>query len=1106
MKNINLFTKVITPILIIGVVLSYIGFIYINTFIQTTINNEIDQKIKTKIHLVEKEIKSEFKLLFYLYGTSSGSYNMQETLAKKSIINNLINTNKNNHKDILYIIDENEYLQISKKDLTSMELARIVRKNPDLMEINNNDYKLFQLYFKPWNWRIIYLLDISDFNNVIHKNKIGILSTSYATLFIIILLIIIIFKLEIKRPLDLILKYLSYIQKGDYKTIDKVYNTKEIDILIDNINSMSSTIKQREKESIKLLDITKKNEEYMQDILSSQNSIIIINNSKEILDVNDSFYRYFDEFKTLDEFKEKHSCVCDYFIKEEGYIYKQENVNWVEDLVNNQDKLHKVKMLKNKQYYYFTISAINSPRINRIIITMTDITQLEKSNNLVNEYKKAVDASAIVSKTDKKGKITYVNDKFIDISGYTLSELKGKTHNIVKSENTNSEIFDDMWTTISSKNIWNGMIENKKKNGDSYFVNATIVPMIDENNNIVEYIALRYDITEQIEAIKKAKKAEQTKSLFLANMSHEIRTPLNAIIGFTSILKRSKLEKKESNYIDIIDTSAGNLLGIVNDILDISKMENGNLVCEKIEFNPFREFNAVIDLFIAKADEKNINLIPYIDPRIMQKLIGDPLRIKQVISNLISNAIKFSKENTNINVHISLSSQEEKSCKIRFSIKDNGIGISKDKQKTIFEEFTQADDSTSREYGGTGLGLSISNKIVNALGSNIELKSEENKGAEFYFELEYDVVELDNKNLEELNDLNIYIIKPKNEKEYNFKLLHTYLNTITKVTIVNDTSEIKNIDNSYLIIVDENNIDNNIINSKNKIIVLSKDKIEFTQLKEYTIMNIPLNNSIIFDTLVENINHESILGDVDSSGYSQFTGQVLIAEDHEINQQLISMLLDLRGIEYTFANNGQEAVDLYKDNTYDLVLMDINMPVKNGKEATTEIIEFEKQNTLIHTPIVALTANVIEADKEKTMEVGFDGYLLKPIDETKLDETFTMYLKLNNSDKKEFDFEVCANEIGLPVNTIKKIITKFISSIDKDLDDLKLSITNNDYKSITNIAHKIKGAALNLRINDIALYTKSIEEQGINEMNVSIDDDFTNLINIVNSIKDSIDN
>jgi PAS domain S-box-containing protein len=179
-------------------------------------------------------------------------------------------------------------------------------------------------------------------------------------------------------------------------------------------------------------------------------------------------------------------------------------------------------MIKNNKYYYFTISAINSPKINRIIITMTDITELEKSNNLVKEYKKAVDASAIVSKTDKKGKITYLNDKFIDISGYTLDELKGKSHSIVKSNNTPKETFDDMWKTITSKNIWNGMIENKKKNGDSYFVNATIVPMLDENNNIVEYIALRYDITEQIEAIKKAKKAEQTKSLFLAIMSHEI--------------------------------------------------------------------------------------------------------------------------------------------------------------------------------------------------------------------------------------------------------------------------------------------------------------------------------------------------------------------------------------------------------------------------------------------------------------------------------------------------------------------------------------------------------------------------------------------------------
>ncbi|RLA83228.1 MAG: hypothetical protein DRG78_04970, partial [Epsilonproteobacteria bacterium] len=593
------------------------------------------------------------------------------------------------------------------------------------------------------------------------------------------------------------------------------------------------------------------------------------------------------------------------------------------------------------------------------------------------------------------------------------------------------------------------------------------------------------------------------------------------IIGFTKILKRSELEKKESNYINVIDKSAENLLGIVNDILDISKIENGSLVCEKIEFNPFKEFNLIVDLFIAKADESNINIISYIDPKILQKIIGDPLRIKQVLSNLMSNAIKFSKNDSEIVLDIKLTSQDKESCKIRFSVKDSGIGISPDKQKAIFQEFTQADDSTSREYGGTGLGLSISNKIVQTLGSIIEVTSKEGEGSEFYFELQYQITESNNKNLEELNKLNIAIVESENIDNYHYNELKTYLDYLTNLTIYKNCLDIENLNNIDLIIIDETKIDDNMISfneiRNNKILVLSYEKTKCEELKNATILNIPFNRSVISDFLVSLLNQENISLEIKNENYTQFSGSILVAEDHLVNQQLISMLLELRGISYTIASNGQEAVDLFKLNSYDMILMDINMPIKNGKEATKEIIEYEQIKDIQHTPIVALTSNAIEVDKEETMKIGFDDYLLKPVDEIKLDGVFIKHLAIKKNvvlnkieqkteikEKIKYSLEDTAKNMGLPEIVVKKIVLSFVNTIDEDLDGLELSIKNIDFDSIKNYSHKIKGASLNLRMDNISNLASSIEIQAINNENLSLIQDFSELVDEVKVVQESL--
>ena len=1116
MKNVNLFTKTITPILIVGIIFSFFGYKYLDNVISETIDYEIEQKVDTRLDYIYDSIKAEFKLLFYLYGTNQDNYKMQSQLSQKSILADL-KKEVTKTDDIVYIITKNKYKQLSNDKLTSIELSNIIKENKKNVILGDIPYKIEQIHFKAWNWQIIYLLNTKSFQDIVEKNKLILLGIIYILLIIQIITLIIVFKKLIKNPIDTMIRHFNSVGLGEYRLIGQKYNTKEIDSLIANVNEMTKSINYREDEIQTHLKLAKQSEEYAKDILSSQSSIIIINNTKEILEVNDSFLEFFNEYKTLDEFKQEHQCACDYFVKEEGFVYKYEDKNWVETIMDNENKniISKVKIIKDNKQYIFAINAKVSLKYKRNIITMSDISALEKSTNLLEQYKKAVDAGTIVSKTNTKGIITYVNDKFLDISGYTKKELIGVNHNIIRSNNTPQESFKDLWKTIQSKQIWNGTIENRKKDGTSYFVSATIIPILDVNKNILEYIALRHDLTQQVIAKQKAEKAESAKSNFLANMSHEIRTPLNAIMGFTKLLLSSDLNKKDQKYINIIDQSSQNLLGIINDILDISKIESGNLEYENIEFDPFVEFGGIVNLFTVKANEKDISLVSFIDPKIPRTIIGDPLRIKQVISNLISNAIKFTPNNGTIFSRIELLNRVDNNCKISISVQDNGIGIPQEKQKLIFEEFSQADDSTSREFGGTGLGLSISSKIIHDLGSTIQLESQKDKGARFYFELNLKTeLEID-EHLKEFKKLKVAILQPDKIDKLQYSLLKEYLESLSTLIEIEDHTNTKLILSQDLVFIDELMVDETLLSLKDRetqFVILSKEKSECTKFDNVTILNTPINSSFLFNILVSIVDHEILTISTTTQQRNSFTGSVLIAEDHEINQQLIAALLDIRGINYTFANNGNEAVAHFKKGKYDLILMDINMPEKNGLEATIEITDIEKKESLEHTPIVALTANVIETDKQKIMDIGTDDYLYKPIDEKKLDEVFSKYLTQTQLDDSTNDVVInttysvddAATKMGLPQIVVEKIIRNFCDTIDADLDDLKKAIAEKKFENIASYSHKIKGASLNLRMESISKFAANIEKLAIDKEFTNIENNLVNLEKYIKEVQESV--
>lgn len=381
-------------------------------------------------------------------------------------------------------------------------------------------------------------------------------------------------------------------------------------------------------------------------------------------------------------------------------------------------------------------------------------------------------------------------------------------------------------------------------------------------------------VQELAEANTKITHSMNVKSEFLANMSHEIRTPLNAILGYIELLEESKLADKEASYVKVINKSSKSLLKIIEDILDFSKIESGKLEIDKMDFDPRAEFGIVVDLFHEKCSQKGIELSLVLDDTLPQYIHTDPLRVKQVVSNLISNASKFTSSGKSIKVSMHYSDELLNVC-----VKDEGKGIAPDKLKQIFEAFSQEDSSTTRNFGGTGLGLSISSKLIELLGGKLKVKSELGVGSEFYFSI-------------------------------------------------------------------------------------PAERGEGTLLSEEELVERTFPNT-----------------------------KVLLVEDNISNQLFMQIILESLQIQSDFAKDGLEAVKCFKNAHYDLVLMDENMPNLNGIEATKQILEYEKENNLAHTPIIALTANALKGDREKFLNAGMDEYLTKPLDKKRLIVVLSQFLK-----------------------------------------------------------------------------------------------------------------
>ncbi len=526
---------------------------------------------------------------------------------------------------------------------------------------------------------------------------------------------------------------------------------------------------------------------------------------------------------------------------------------------------------------------------------------------------------------------------------------------------------------------------------------------------------------------RQALEANASKSLFLANMSHEIRTPLNGIVGFTQLLQSTNLDGEQIEFTSIIEKSSENLLGIINNILDLSKIESNNIELDNIIFDPIIEFENAIETYAVKASEKEIELTFYLDPQINKKLLGDVTKIKEVLINLMSNAVKFTDFGGHIDVDIVKTSTQNGTAILSFSIKDDGVGMTKEQQLNVFAAFAQADVSITRKYGGTGLGLTISTKFLELMESELKLESQKEQGTRFYFKLELEEIEeeteLSNISIDREASIVKYQNKSPNKGDVNIERYLNYFDVNIKQ--INTASELKlfgdesNGDNIW---VDIDNINDKILthikklNSKRVTIISAfsnRAKIESYGLSNSKVIYKPVTPTKILNNI--NFIAENQKEHLSNSGDSisklskttaqfqniQFKGKILVAEDNFINQKLVKQILIRYGIEVELANNGLEAFEKYRSSRYDLIFMDIQMPVMDGIEATHEILNYEDEEKLEHTPIIALTANALKGDRERFIDEGLDDYIPKPIETNELLFILKKFLEHDFATKQE---------------------------------------------------------------------------------------------------------
>jgi len=727
---------------------------------------------------------------------------------------------------------------------------------------------------------------------------------------------------------------------------------------------------------------------------------------------------------------------------------------------------------------------------------------------------------------DESSIITDVNEQTVKLTGCTREELIGSRF---------CEYFTDQEKACLGvkKAFEEGKVTDlelvmKSKTGDKTEVSYNAIVYRYEKGQVRGVFAAARDISESKRIEKELKKAKeaaetatQTKSEFLANMSHEIRTPMNGIIAATDLVFSEELSPKVKNYMKIIHSSAYSLLGIINDILDFSKIEADKLKLEKRPFWLDDVLYGVMDIFLHNVVEKRIEIVVDIDTETPKALIGDSLRLQQILKNLVDNAIKFTDRGGVILVGVKIFKESLDQIMLKFFVKDTGVGIAPEDLPKLFKTFSQADASTTRKYKGTGLGLCICKQLVNMLGGNIWVESEVGKGSVFTFTASFgrQIAERKRKLIvpPDIQGLNVLVVDDcAVSRELMQKMLESFDFRVESVSSGEESLNILKENQTRkepfeLVMIDWLMIGLDGIETSRRIrmelkltipIILmtafgkENERLDAERVGINYFLTKPIYQSELFNAIMDAFGKEARITTrpeipiiTKTSIYKKrLKGiRILVAEDNITNQEIALAILERAGIVAQIADNGKKAIEAVRKGRFDAVLMDIQMPEMDGYEATRAIREDPKFKSF---PIIAMTAHAMEGDEEKCLEAGMDGYISKPINQDRLFHTIWKALKrterLPHTEEPEDIPEKPAIETGeLPAtlpginiqdtlkrlnigaDIFKRILIGFLNNNKDTANNIKDIFEKKSWESLMHLAHSLKGSAGNIGANDL---------------------------------------